>query len=308
MTRIGYIGLGNMGAPMAMNLASAGTDITVYDLDEAKMDRVAALGAKAGENGAAVAAASDILFTSFPEPRHVAAAVPALIDVMQPGSVWVDLTTNDRELLLELEARAAARGVAILESPLTGAVDGARSGRLTFFVGGDPAVLARVQPYFEIMGRVVACGPLGTGNVVKLITNQVWFINAASIGESLVLGRKSGIDLEVVWDALKKSVGDTWVVRHDVPSIFAGHYDPSFSLDLCCKDLRLLKELGEKTGTQMDMTLLAREKFEAARAEFGGDAAELLVCKRIEDASGVDLRVEGEWTAPWEVELKAEAK
>ena len=281
MTRIGYIGLGNMGGPMAINLARAGCDITVFDLDRSKIDRVAEAGAKAGDDGTSVAAGADILFTSFPEPRHVAAAVPALIDAMPPGSIWVDLTTNDRELLLELEARAAARGVSILEAPVTGAVDGARTGRLTFFVGGDQDVLARVLPFFEIMGRVVACGPLGTGNVVKLITNQVWFINAAAIGESLVLGKKAGIDLEVLWDALKRSVGDTWVVRHDVPSIFAGHYDPSFTLDLCCKDLRLLAELGEATGTQMDMTLLAREKFEAARTEFGGDAAELLVCKRI---------------------------
>lgn len=298
--RIGYIGLGNMGGPMAVNLARAGVDVTVFDLDASKMDRVLEVGAKAGTSGAAIAAEVDILFTSFPEPRHVAAAVPALIAEMRPGTTWVDLTTNDRDLLLHLEAQAATRGVTILEAPVTGAVDGARTGRLTFFVGGDPAVVDRVRPYFGIMGKVVACGPLGSGNVVKLITNQVWFVNAAAIGESLALGRKAGIDLEVLWDALKNSVGDTWVVRHDIPSIFAGHYDPSFSLDLCCKDLRLLKQLGEETGTQMDMTMLAREKFEAARAEFGGSAAELLVAKRIEDASGVDLRVPGDWPKPWE--------
>lgn len=300
MATVGYIGLGNMGGPMAINLARSGADITVFDLDASKMDRVVEAGAKAGASGAAIAADVDILFTSFPEPRHVAAAVPALLDAMQPGSVWVDLTTNDKDLLHQLEQQATARGVAILEAPVTGAVDGARLGRLTFFVGGDTAVFERVQPLFEVMGKPIACGPIGSGNVVKLITNQVWFVNAAAIGESLVLARKSGIDLEVMWDALKSSVGDTWVVRHDVPSIFAGHYDPSFSLDLCCKDLRLLKQLGEETGTQLDMTLLAREKFEAAREEFGGSAAELLVCKRIEDASGTDLRVAGTWTKPWE--------
>jgi 3-hydroxyisobutyrate dehydrogenase len=117
----------------------------------------------------------------------------------------------------------------------------------------------------------------------------------------LVLGKKAGIDLLVLWNALQNSVGDTFVVRHDVPSIFDGHYDPSFSLDLCCKDLRLLKELGEQTATQMDLTLLARGKFEEARATFGGDAAELLVCKLIENASDADLRVEGDWTKHWEV-------
>ncbi len=298
--RIGYIGLGSMGGPMARNLARAGVDISVFDLDPAKVETAVAAGAKAGASGADVAAASDILFTSLPEPRHVAAAVPPLIDVMAPGSIWVDLTTDDPDLVRRIAEQAAARSVSVLEAPVTGAVDGARLGRLTFFVGGDAELVERVRPYFEIMGKPIACGPLGTGNVTKLITNQVWFVNAIVTSEALVLGKKSGIDPLVVWEALKNSVGDTWVVRHDVPSIFAGHYDPSFTLDLCCKDLRLLDEQGTATGTQMDMTRLARAKFEAARAEFGGSAAELLVCKQIEDASGTDLRVPGDWTPPWE--------
>jgi 3-hydroxyisobutyrate dehydrogenase-like beta-hydroxyacid dehydrogenase len=299
--KIGYIGLGNMGGPMAANLVKSGCDVVVYDLEQGKIDQLAALGATAAASGEEVAAQVDVLFTSLPEPRHVAASVPALIEVMQTGSVWVDLTTNDRDLLLQLAEQARSRNVAVVEAPVTGAVDGARLGKLTFFVGGDKATIERVRPYLEMMGKVVECGPLGTGNVVKLITNQIWFINAAAIGEGLVLGKKAGLDLLVLWEALKNSVGDTFVVRHDVPSIFDGHYDPSFSLDLCCKDLRLLKELGEQTATQMDMTLLARDKFEEARATFGGDAAELLVCKLVEEASDTDLRVDGDWTKHWEV-------
>jgi 3-hydroxyisobutyrate dehydrogenase-like beta-hydroxyacid dehydrogenase len=299
--KIGYIGLGNMGGPMAANLVKSGCDVVVYDLEQGKIDQLAALGATAAASGEEVAAQVDVLFTSLPEPRHVAASVPALIEVMQTGSVWVDLTTNDRDLLLQLAEQARSRNVAVVEAPVTGAVDGARLGKLTFFVGGDKATIERVRPYLEMMGKLVECGPLGTGNVVKLITNQIWFINAAAIGEGLVLGKKAGLDLLVLWEALKNSVGDTFVVRHDVPSIFDGHYDPSFSLDLCCKDLRLLKELGEQTATQMDMTLLARDKFEEARATFGGDAAELLVCKLVEEASDTDLRVDGDWTKHWEV-------
>jgi 3-hydroxyisobutyrate dehydrogenase len=299
--KIGYIGLGNMGGPMAANLVKSGCDVVVYDLDKNKVDLLASLGASAATSGAEVAAQADVLFTSLPEPRHVAEAVPALIEEMRSGSVWVDLTTNDRDLLLQLAESASARDIAVVEAPVTGAVDGARLGKLTFFAGGDSETIERVRPYLEMMGRVIQCGPLGTGNVVKLITNQIWFINAASIGEGLVLGKKAGVDLMVLWEALKNSVGDTFVVRHDVPSIFDGHYDPSFSLDLCCKDLRLLKELGEQTATQMDLTLLARGKFEEARATFGGDAAELLVCKLIENASDADLRVEGDWTKHWEV-------
>lgn len=299
--RIGYIGLGNMGGPMATNLVKSGCDVVVYDLDQTRIDRVVARGATAATSGEDVAKKVDILFTSLPEPRHVAAIAPSLIDTMHAGCIWVDLTTNDRNLLLQLAEKASKRNVSIVEAPVTGAVDGARLGKLTFFVGGDKESIERVRPYLEIMGMMVECGPLGTGNVVKLITNQIWFINAAAIGEGLVLGKKAGVDLLVLWEALKNSVGDTFVVRHDVPSIFDGHYDPSFSLDLCCKDLRLLKELGEQTGTQMDMTLLAREKFEEARATFGGNSAELLVCKLVEDASETDLRVEGNWTKHWEV-------
>ena len=299
--KIGYIGLGNMGGPMAINLIKAGCELIVYDLEPAKIERVTAHGASAAMSGAEVARQVDILFTSFPEPRHVAAVVPGLIDEMPAGSIWVDLTTNDRNLLVQLAQQAQVRGVSVVEAPVTGAVDGARLGKLTFFVGGYPAHIVRVRPYFEIMGKVVVCGALGTGNVVKLITNQIWFINAAAIGEGLVLGKKAGVDLLVLWDALKNSVGDTFVVRHDVPSIFDGHYDPSFTLDLCCKDLRLIKELGEQTHTQMDITLLARDKFEEARTTFGGSSPELLVCKLIENASETHLQVEGDWTKHWEV-------
>jgi len=202
--------------------------------------------------------------------------------------------------VLELAQRAEARQVSVLDALVTGAIDGARRGTLTIFVGGSGPVLEQVRPYLELLGRIIVCGPLGNGTVVKLVTNQIWFINAAAIGEALVLGKKAGVELTVLWDALKNSVGDTFVARHDVPSIFAGHYDPSFTLDLCCKDLGLIVALSEATQTQAPMTAQAKDRFEAARKAFGGDQAELLVCKLIEDASGVDLRVQGDWPKHWE--------
>lgn len=299
--KIGYIGLGNMGQPMVINLVKAGYDVTVFDLVPERLEPAVAVGATAAESGEAVAAIADILFTSLPEPRHSRAAMPSLIDAMQAGTIWVDLTTNDKELVLELAARAKSRGIDTLESPVTGAVDGARLGKLTLFVGGDQEVIERARAPIEVMGKLIACGPIGNGNVVKLITNQIWFVNAAVTGEALALGKKNGVDLLVLWDALKNSVGDTFVMRHDVPSIFAGHYDPSFSLALCCKDLRLLTELGEVSGTQLDMTKAAQAKFELARETYGDNAPELLVAKLVEEASNTSLQVEGEWQNHWEV-------
>jgi 3-hydroxyisobutyrate dehydrogenase-like beta-hydroxyacid dehydrogenase len=298
---IAYIGLGNMGAPMARNLVKAGHQVSVFDLAPDKVKALAAHGAHAAATGAQAVRGARVVFTSLPGPSQSAQAMPELIEAMSAGTIWIDLTTNDRELVLSLAEKAKAKDLRVLESPVTGAVDGARLGKLTLFVGGESATLAEAQSLFDILGATIHCGPIGTGNVVKLITNQIWFINAAAIGEGLVLGKKSGVELDVLWHAIKNSVGDTFVARHDVPSIFAGHYDPTFSLDLCCKDLGLIADLGEKTGTQMDLTQLAQEKFERARETFGGQSAELLVCKLIEDASGTDLRLAGDWQKHWEV-------
>ena len=299
--KIGFIGLGNMGEPMARNLFESGCDISVFDLQEEKCKVFADMGVKVASSGKDLAANVDTLFTSLPEPKHVAAALPDILNVMSKGSIWVDLTTNDKDVLLDMAELANDREIKVVEAPVTGAVDGARLRKLTFFVGGNKKDVDAIIPYFEMLGLPIHCGGLGSGNVVKLITNQIWFINACAIGEALSLGQNNGIDLLTLWHAIQNSVGDTFVARHDVPSIFAGHYDPSFSLELCCKDLRLLDQLGTETRTQMDLTRLARQKFEEAREEFGNDEAELLVCKRVENASNTNLQVKGDWVNHWDV-------
>ena len=174
-------------------------------------------------------------------------------------------------------------------------MDVARKGTLTLFVGGEAAVLARARAVLAPLGTVIHCGALGTGTIVKLVTNQIWFINAAAIGEALTLGVKGGVHALTLWEALKQSVGDTFVCRHDVPSIFAGHYDPSFTLELCCKDLDLLKTLGDDFDMHMPMTLAARTRFQEALEQYGGGAAELHVCKLVEEQARVSLRVPGDW-------------
>lgn len=293
--KIGFIGLGNMGAPMARNLAAANFNVAVYDRDTARTQPFRESGISIAASGEALAGTVDVLMTSLPGPRQSREAMPALIGSLAPDSLWIDLTTNNRTLVTELATDAAKRQIDTLECPVTGAVDGARKGKLTLFVGGKEEVLARAAPLLAPLGTVIHCGPIGTGTVVKLLTNQIWFINAAAIGEALTLGVKGGVPPLTVWDALKKSVGDSFVCRHDVPSIFAGHYDPSFSLDLCCKDLDLLKDLSEEVATHIPMTLAARTRFEEARQQFGGTAAELLVCKLVEDQAHISLRVDGDW-------------
>jgi len=293
--KVGFIGLGSMGAPMAKNLVAAGFDVAVFDIEPSRAAPFRESNVAVAPSPEALAAQTDILLTSLPGPKQSRVAMPPLLAAMKPGTLWIDLTTNDRALLQTLAGIAKEKQIDTLEAPVTGAVDGARQGRLTLFVGGEKHVLQRVSSLFAPLGSVIHCGAIGTGNVIKLITNQIWFINAAAIGEALTLGVKSGVDPLTVWEALKRSVGDTWVCRHDVPSIFAGHYDPSFTLDLCCKDLGLLEELGRDFSTALPMTQAAHERFTLARDEYGGNAAELFVCKLIEQQAGISLQVPGTW-------------
>lgn len=287
---------------MCKRLLQAGYAVTAFDLNASALASAVAAGAKPAASVADCAASVDLFLTSLPRPDHVQAVMTGAggaLQALRAGAVWVDLTTNRRELVLQLAASAPA-GVSVVDCPVTGAVDGARNGRLTLFIGGEAATVDRVKPVLAQLGEVIHCGPLGTGNVVKLVTNQLWFIAAAAIGEGFATGIANGVELGVLWNAIQNSVGDSFVVRHDAPSIFAGHYDPSFSLDLCLKDLGLIHELGQQVRAELPMTQAAQHAFSMAAARYGAQAAELHVAKRIEDEAQLSMRLPGDWTPPWE--------
>lgn len=302
LPRIGFVGLGNMGGPMCLRLLAAGYPVTAFDLNQDALDKAVAAGAKASSSAREAAAQAEILLTSLPRPDHVETVMAGengALQSLEKGSIWVDLTTNRNELVFRL-ASEAPDGVSVIDSPVTGAVDGARNGKLTLFVGGDQTSFDRIEPVLKNLGMVIHCGKLGTGNVVKLVTNQLWFIAAAAIGEGFATGVANGVELGTLWHAIQNSVGDSFVVRHDAPSIFAGHYDPSFSLDLCLKDLRLIQELNRNVRAAMPMTTAAEGAFALASSRYGSGAAELHVAKRIEDDAGISMRLEGDWIPHWE--------
>lgn len=291
-----------MGAPMAQRLVEAGYEVIVNDLDPARTAAVSQHGAITATSARACADAAEILFTSLPTPAIVAALMSGpdgVLASLKPGSIWADLTTNSGTLIRTL-ADQAPTGVEVIDSPVTGAVDGARQGKLTLFMGGPSAALDRVEPILKHLGTTIRCGPLGTGNVVKLVTNQLWFIHAAAIGEGFAVGMANGVGLETLWYAIKESVGDSFVARHDAPSIFAGHYDPSFTLELCAKDLRLTNELAKNVATDLPMTEAATGAFTRAIERYGPDAGELHVAKRIEDDANLSYRLVGDWVPHWE--------
>jgi len=299
---IGFLGLGNMGAPMCARLLDAGYSVTAFDINPQALEKMRKLGAKPAASARECASNVDVFFTSLPRPDHVESVMSGpdgALAAMGSGSIWVDLSTNRKDLVQSLAAQAP-HDVSVVDSPVTGAVDGARNGKLTLFAGGEADAVERVTPIISHLGLVIHCGALGSGNVVKLVTNQLWFIAAAAIGEGFAIGIGNGVELGVLWHAIKESVGDSFVVRHDAPSIFAGHYDPSFSLDLCMKDLGLIKELGVNVNSELPMTDAAERAFALASERYGPQAAELHVAKRIEDDANLSMRLAGEWVPPWE--------
>ncbi|HLF21406.1 MAG TPA: NAD-binding protein, partial [Aestuariivirga sp.] len=158
-----------------------------------------------------------------------------------------------------------------------------------------------VRPVIEAMGQLRRVGPYGNGYVAKLVNNQLWKIHAAAIGEAMVTAKLAGLEPDVWWEVMKGGAADSFVMQHDVPSIFAGHYDPSFPLALCLKDLGLIEELMTSVGTRNELTSATHDRFKEACARYGKGAGEMTVCKVIEDDAGVELRVAGNWVKPWEV-------
>lgn len=294
---IGFIGLGTMGGPMARRLASAGYCVTGYDRRSEAM--AACPEVAPADSALACAAAADILLTSLPRPDHVESLMreEGVFTALTAKQIWVDLTTNRRDTLIAWSAETPA---SIVDCPVTGAVDGARNGKLTLFAGGENDDLDSIEPILSHLGRVIRCGELGTGTVTKLVTNQLWFIHAAALGEGFALGMRYGVELETLWDAIKDSVADSFVARHDAPSIFAGHYDPSFPLDLCVKDLGLIEELQPLIGADLPLTDSARDVFQRAGARYGLAAGEMHVAKQIEEDAELSFQLNREWTPHWE--------
>ncbi len=261
-------------------------------------------GAAAGKSPADVLDRSDIVVTMVFGPKEVEAVVRGPAASCRPtaqGKTWIDMTTSSPKLMRALAAEFIAKGGAPVDAPVTGSVDAAIRGDMPMFVGGEDAAVETARPVIEAMGQLRRVGAYGNGYVAKLVNNQLWKIHAAAIGEAMVTAKLAGLDPKLWWDVMKGGAADSFVLQHDVPSIFAGHYDPSFPIALCLKDLALIEELMTEVGTRNELTKATHDRFKLAGERYGMGAGEMTVCKVIEDDAGIDLRVPGDWVKPWEV-------
>lgn len=295
--RLGFIGIGNLGVHLAMSLVRAGFLVTVHDLNKAAAANLLGAGARWADSAQAVAEASDSVFTCLPSPKAVAAVVSGergILAGLKPGGTWIDMSTNDRHELLRLAELAAQRGVACLESPVTGGVHKAASGSITVLVGGDEAVYKIHLPALQAMGgKVFYMGPLGSASVIKVITNMLAFIHLVAAGEALMLAKRGGLDLAQSFEAIKASSGNSFVHETESQVILNGSYNIGFTMDLACKDLNFALQLGRDFGVPLEVAGLVEQTFIRARAQYGGAAWSSQVVKLLEDALNTDLRAPG---------------
>lgn len=295
--RIGFIGLGNVGAPLARNLQRAGHALTVRDLDRSRAADLLDHGATWAEIPRDLAQGAEVVITSLPSPAAVSAVMEAedgVLAGLTPGSIWIEMSTTDEAELRRLAGRAAERGAAALEAPITGGCHRAVSGDISILVGGEPADFERCRPLLEAMGgTVLHVGPLGQASVLKVITNMLAFVNLVALGEGLILAAKAGIDLGRAFEGIKASSGNSFVHETESQVILNGSYNIGFTMDLACKDLGLAQALGRAHGVPLELADKVAKTFEHAQAEYGPRAWSSQVVKLLEDSCGCPLRAPG---------------
>ncbi len=295
--RVGFIGTGNMGAPMAANVLGAGHDLVVHDLRREAAAELVEAGARWADSPKAAAADAEVVCLSLPGPPEVEDLViggGGLLDAMASGSILVDLSTNSPSLVKRLAERAAERGVGFLDAPVSGGVRGARKGTLAVMVGGAPDSFARCTPLFEAMGdNVFHVGEVGAGNVAKLVNNMLAFSSMMANAEALVLGAKAGVDPNVLWKIVRTSSGANFAWEYGARAILRDRLAPTFAVDLACKDVGLATQLAAELDVPLTMGTTAEALLR--RYQGAGFAREdvLATVKVLEEASGVQVR--GTW-------------
>ncbi|MBE7469024.1 MAG: NAD(P)-dependent oxidoreductase [Anaerolineae bacterium] len=297
MLKLGFIGVGHLGAHLATSLLRADFPLTVYDLKREAAAGLLAAGAQWADSPKAVAEAADSVLTCLPSPAAVTAVVSGVDGVLaglRAGGTWIDMSTNDLHEIERLAALAAEKGIVCLEAPVTGGVHKAATGEITVLVGGDRAVFEAHLPALEAMGgRVFHIGPLGSASVIKVITNMLAFVHLVAAGEALMLAKRGGLDLAQTFEVIKASSGNSFVHETESQLILNGSYNIGFTMDLACKDLHLAHQLGHEFGVPLEIAGLVEQIFRRARAQYGGQAWSTQVVKLLEDALQTDLRAPG---------------
>ncbi|MBW6400918.1 NAD(P)-dependent oxidoreductase [Roseomonas sp. HJA6] len=290
--RVAFLGIGNMGWPMAANLVKAGFDVTVADVVPGRADAFAAeTGGKAAANPAVATKGVDCVITIVPTSKQVAEAMESIAPSLAPGMLVIDMTSGQPGRTREIAAVLAGKGVAMIDCPVSGGVPRAKTGQLAIMAGGEDADLDRADAVLKAMGTSIhRCGPIGAGQAMKALNNLV-SAGGYLIGiEALLIGQRFGLDPAKMVDVLNASTGmNNSTQKKFKEYVLSRRFDAGFGLDLMVKDLSIALEVGRETTTPTPFAALCREMWASAAALLGPGADHTAVAKLSEQMSGTVL-------------------
>jgi 2-hydroxy-3-oxopropionate reductase len=269
--KIGFIGLGIMGKPMAKNLLKAGHQLVVYDILDAPVGELVQAGATAGESPRDVASQCELIITMLPNSPHVKQAVlgkNGVIEGAKPGSVLVDMSSIAPLVSRDVAAALAAKGIEMLDAPVSGGEPKAIDGTLAIMAGGKEAVFEKIKDVLLKMGgSAVLCGEIGAGNVTKLANQIIVALNIAAMSEAFVLAAKAGVDPERVFNAIKGGLAGSTVLNAKAPMVLEGNYKPGFRIELHIKDLQNALDTAHEAGVPIPLTSQVMEMMQALKVD-----------------------------------------
>jgi 3-hydroxyisobutyrate dehydrogenase len=295
--KVGFIGLGHMGAPMSRNVLAAGHELVVHDVRPDAAAGVLEAGASWAGSPREAGADREVVITMLPGPSQVEEVLlgpGGLLAGLPVGAAWIDMSTSIPAVADKVRALAGGR-ITVLDAPVAGGITGSRDGTLQIFVGGATEDYLRMRPLLEVMGdgeRIMHVGPHGAGYTVKLMLNLLWFSSVTLTAEALTIGVRAGVDVATLRRSLLTSAAASHFLEHDVLSVLErGDFDDSFALALACKDLGLAVDLARQTGVPAEMSAMVEQIYRRARAQYGDQGGQLLPMKLIEDLTATPLRL-----------------
>ena len=274
MKKIGFVGLGIMGKPMAKNLLKAGYELNVFDINQDAVNEVVAAGGVAAKTAKEVAAQSEAVITMLPNSPHVKTAVlgeNGVLEGAKPGLILIDMSSIAPLAAQEVAAAVAKKGVEMIDAPVSGGEPKAIDGTLSIMVGGKQEIFDRCVELLSKMGKsVVRCGDIGAGNTTKLANQIIVALNIAALSEAMVLATKAGVDPELVFNAIRGGLAGSTVMEAKAPMILAGNFKPGFKIDLHIKDLANAIETGHDVGVPLPLTSSVMEILQALKVDGKG--------------------------------------
>jgi 2-hydroxymethylglutarate dehydrogenase len=293
--KVGFVGLGAMGLPMAKRIVGAGYRIlTTFHRRREPAEELGAMGAEVLPTACDVAKRADLVITILPADAELREAVFGPAGILRgfgPGKVLVEMTTGTPQVMQEIAAAVAKSGGGALDAPVSGGTSAAAQGGLTIMVGGDPALLERCRPLLETMGaRIVHVGPIGHGKVVKIVNQMMAAVHLLAMGEAFALGVKCGVDPGTLLEVIKTSSGHSKMMDLRLPGfLLEGSFEPGFKLDLMKKDVNLALESARAVGAPLWLTSIAAQLYAAASGAGKGNLDFSAAAQFVADLSGADL-------------------